>query len=607
MKTSHIFAKTLLWGALFAAAGCSSFLDEENIASQSAEDFYATAKGYESLINGAYHTLKSVYNTTDYYSLTQLGTDLSTQNNGTTTHALNQYTVDYMNDNGTVYNQWKRLYEALKNVNSAIDHAPFVITKTQDPRDGMDEALLAQRVAEAKFLRALYLFEIVKNWGQGPLILSEPTSPTTTSQLDSGEKFYEQILRDLQDVLDSELPMKQPAAQYGRVSKAAAKHLRALVLLTRGYQSYGSADDFRNALRDAEDVILRSGHRLLDDYALVHRQANEENDEIIFCVNFSAGSGWNTNIWTEFYLFVYREGWTDLGFSSIYCNDWATVMPTKYTYTLFDWKKDHRAEVTFMSPFNGDPATSIDGRSYGVNWFQSTNGIVVPKGQPVLYFPVPVEDDYKQWSDAEKQASADAGCFYYNYPEGDYRDAGSDDYYKTGYQSRNAVSRTWLPVWKFKDNNTIYNSSGTVSQGMRDIYLFRMAETCLIAAEAAVKAGDNDKALTYINMVRDRAKKNAPEAGLASYSGTVTIDDVLDERALELFGEAPRWNDLTRTGKLAERVLEYNWDVTHITGGLIRTQLSQETDAKYSLRPIPISWLNTLSNGSELKNNPGWE
>ena len=64
---------------------------------------------------------------------------------------------------------------------------------------------------------------------------------------------------------------------------------------------------------------------------------------------------------------------------------------------------------------------------------------------------------------------------------------------------------------------------------------------------------------------------------------------------------------VTRTGKLAERVLEYNWDVTHITGGLIQTQLSAATNAKYSLRPIPVNWLNTLSNGQELGNNPGWE
>lgn len=603
----HILTKALLGLSIFSFASCSDFLTEKNIASQSAEEYFATAAGYESLMSGAYNSLKSIYNSTNYYSLTQLGTDLSTQNNGNTTNALNQYTVDYQTNNATVFNQWKALYAALKDVNAVIGRADAVITKEQDPRDGMASDLIAEHVAEAKFLRALYYFELVKNWGKAPLIVEEPTTASTESALASGAEIYDQILADLADVLASKLPMKQPAANHGRVSKAAALHLRSLVYLTRAYQSYAQSSDFANALKDAEEVINNSGHKLLSDYAMVHRQTNEVNDEIIFAANYSKGAGWDGNIWSEFYLFVYREGWNDIGFSGIYRNDWASVMPTKYAYLLFDWKKDHRAEVSFMSPFNGDPATSIEGENSGKNWLESTKGIKVPVGEPVIYFPLPIESDYKQWTEAEKAASASAGLFYYNYPTGSYKDCANDDYYITGYQSMNSSSRAWLPLWKFKDSNTIYQSSGTVGMGCRDIYLARLAETYLIAAEAAVGTKDNAKALTYINAVRNRAANGASEPGLAPYSGTVTIDDVLTERALELFGEAPRWNDLTRTGKLAEKVLECNWDVTNITGGLIKTQLSSATEQKYSLRPIPTAWLTTLTNSSELQNNPGWE
>ena len=137
--------------------------------------------------------------------------------------------------------------------------------------------------------------------------------------------------------------------------------------------------------------------------------------------------------------------------------------------------------------------------------------------------------------------------------------------------------------------------------------MFRLAETYLIAAEAAVKNNDNPNALFYINKVRERAAKNAPETGLSLYAGTVTLDDVLDERAMELFAEVPRWNDLQRTRKLAERVLKYNWDTNNIAGG-IPTQLTTETFlSKYIRRPIPLTWLNALSNGQELGNNPGWQ
>ena len=163
MKTKTIFTRTCLAVSLLAVTGCSSFLDEENLASQSAEQYYSTADGYETLITGAYSTLKSVYNTTNYFQLTQLGTDLGTQNDGTSTNVLNQYTVDYAVDNDAVYNQWKALYEALKNVNAAINRAGSVKTEDEDIFEGINPDVLAQRVAEAKFLRALYLFEIVKN------------------------------------------------------------------------------------------------------------------------------------------------------------------------------------------------------------------------------------------------------------------------------------------------------------------------------------------------------------------------------------------------------------------------------------------------------------
>ena len=410
--------------------------------------------------------------------------------------------------------------------------------------------------------------------------------------------------------------MKQPDSEYGRVSKAAAKHLRSLVYLTRGYQTYGASSDFDNALADAEDVIRNSGHELLPDYALVHRQSNEENNEIIFCVNYANKDKYWGNLWSEFYMPVYREGWVDLAPDNMYGADAAayTIMPTKYAYLLFDWKKDQRARVTFMSPYNGDAATSVDGRTCGNNYFQSINGSVVPKGEPVIYFPVPLEGGFNNhtYTQVEKDAAKEKGQYYFNYPSGtlaekSYKEVAGDDYYIMGYQGGDAGSRTWLPVWKFKDVNMQHGGTGgSVGHGSGDIYMYRLAETYLIAAEAAVQVNDNAKALMYINTVRQRASNNAPEGGLNLYSGTITIDDVLDERALELFGEVPRWNDLTRTGKLAERVLEYNWDVSNIDGA-VKTELSTSTNAKFSLRPIPLAWLNSLSNGQELGNNLGWE
>ena len=603
MKIKKYVVKGLV--ALLLVMGttsCGDFLDEVNHSSQSADEYFMTKNGYEGLVNACYSRLRTIYNSKDYIMLSQLGTDLCTQNNTIGLSPLNQYTVTYDANQGSVYEHWKNLYAALKDANSAVDRSDKVLLLSDDP-DGIDDDILKQRVAETKALRALFLFEIIRNWGQAPLLMHEPLEPTKTAELANGQAFYQQIFTDLNDAI-SILPARQTGVNYGRMSGAAAKHLRALAYLTRGYESYADSKDFENAYKDAVDVYVNSGHQLLDDYQMVHRQSNEINDEIIFTVGFSTGANHNVNNWPKWYLFPYREGWAGLSKDSYYSNDDAAAIPTKYAYLMYDWQKDRRPSVTYMSPVNGAPETSTDGRNTGKNWFQCTGAIegVFEKGDTIIYFPVPTDSKFKFWSQAEKDA---VKYTVYNFPTGDPTDMAGEDYFKMGYQTTNNNTRAFLPVWKFKDANTVYNENGNAS-GTRDIFLFRLAETCLIAAEAAVKNNDNPNALIYINKVRERAAKNAPQAGLSSYNGTVTLDNILDERAMELFAEVPRWNDLQRTRKLAERVLKYNWDVNNISGG-IPTQLTETSfNNKYNLRPIPLTWLNSLSNGQELGNNPGW-
>jgi len=89
--------------------------------------------------------------------------------------------------------------------------------------------------------------------------------------------------------------------------------------------------------------------------------------------------------------------------------------------------------------------------------------------------------------------------------------------------------------------------------------MIRYAEVLLIAAEAAVELGDNASALMYINEVRARARQGGqstngnydeetipPSEYPQDLTGTVTIDDVLEERRIELAFEGKRWYDIKR-------------------------------------------------------------
>src|SRR5689334_11606910 len=100
--------KGMLVVALAAgAASCKrSFLDEVNYSSQSAEQYFATKAGYESLVNGCYSNLRSIYNSKDYQNVTQLGTDLVTQNYPGAVNPLNQYTVTLTSNETSISNYW---------------------------------------------------------------------------------------------------------------------------------------------------------------------------------------------------------------------------------------------------------------------------------------------------------------------------------------------------------------------------------------------------------------------------------------------------------------------------------------------------------------------
>ena len=93
---------------------------------------------------------------------------------------------------------------------------------------------------------------------------------------------------------------------------------------------------------------------------------------------------------------------------------------------------------------------------------------------------------------------------------------------------------------------------GSVRATSHNYSMMRYAEVLLIAAEAAVELGDNGSATTYINMVRERARaggswnSTAPSAVPADISGAVTVNDVLEERRLELAFECKRWYDIAR-------------------------------------------------------------
>ena len=183
----------------------------------------------------------------------------------------------------------------------------------------------------------------------------------------------------------------------------------------------------------------------------------------------------------------------------------------------------------------------------------------------------------------------------------------------------NHISRKKYPInWKLgiyrTDNNGGLGSK--VNGGSpRPWSIAKFSEFYLLAAEAAVKLGDNASAYNYVNVLRARAGKQTFSQNdnvavsvdhsaemVAATPATITIDYILDERSREFWGEGYRWYDLVRTQKWTERASTYHIaDVGYTDKDL--KEFKRNIPANYYIRPIPQGQLDGMKMTDEEKTN----
>jgi len=125
--------------------------------------------------------------------------------------------------------------------------------------------------------------------------------------------------------------------------------------------------------------------------------------------------------------------------------------------------------------------------------------------------------------------------------------------------------------------------------------MFRLADVYLMYAEAVLRGGaggDQGTALTYINMLRERAYDD--DSGNIS-AGDLTLDFIIDERARELYWECHRRTDLRRYDLLTGGDYLWPWKGN--------AQDGRATDSKYNLFPLPSSDVGANPN---LEQNPNY-
>ena len=536
---------------------CDDYIEEDIFSDITSENFIDEETA-DQLIVGIYSSLRPTYSD---YSFKFFGTDIFASQGEVFSFLP---TNDYFNLNADLGTSvWANNYSIVGKANTAINRFQNQVAWSESNLGARDYG-----IAQAKALRALAYFNLAQQYGGVVLELEEATTIKTDYARSTEEATYAQIITDLEEAI----PALLDEPETGRFSKRAAQHLLAEVYLTRGYTSFGSAADFSTAASLAETAI--GGYDIRSQsFAEVFDIGNQVNDEILFAVQWGTG-GLDTDKQNNKHAAFMNQVFQYPGITRIgtpYGTQGFGAMPTPFFYSLFA-ENDTREEATIHRVLFADAEEVYDADgSEG----PLPEDLIQP-GDTVVYYP-------KNPLDAIELA--DKLNRYYVYQPDQYLFGLPDNIPDATYQYSANILRTNFPIFKKFDDDDFNEST----DGARDTFIFRVAGTHLIAAEAYLAAGNAASALSHLNIVRERA------TGVANEYTAVTIDDILNERALELAGETNRWAVLKRTGKLEERISAHNPQV--VDHGAFDSSI-------HLVRPIPASELQ-LSDGS-LEQNPGY-
>ena len=481
-KINWLLALTFL-----VVSGCSDdfvYVDGED---ENSEDYFNTPEDYDLALVGAYDLLQSTYLNV---MLGEIASDNTLAGGESATDVPGIQEIDDMEHtpvNQQLRDIWSWMFAGVNRANYILEFQDKI------DFDGKDEI-----IAQARFLRAYYYFELVKWFGDVPLAVDQRILFGQQFNIERApqEEVYALIEQDLMFAANT-LPATQ--AVKGRITSGAAQ-----ALLGKAYLYQGKFAEAASAF----EPIIGAQYSLEEDYDNIFEHDGENGPGSIFEVQYSDEEG--------------------AGFGCLQCSE-------------------------------GNVAVGFNGiRNYSGPEFDSGFSFNVPTQEVVDQFN---ENDIRKdvaILDIEEWA-AQTGATY------------SEGYEHTGYYNRKYIARQG-------DLNT-GDANLTNPNNYRAI---RYADVLLMAAEANYKKSsqDLDKARNYLNMVRERAGLDP-----VNLSGAALLEQIYEDRRLELVGEGHRFFDLVRTGRAAEEIEGF------VTG-------------KHELFPIPAIEIELAGNNWE--QNPGY-
>jgi starch-binding outer membrane protein, SusD/RagB family len=565
--------------ALFA--GCSqSFLDTVPLTSKTNNDYYQTPTDMQMALTAAYVTMVSVPDGSVLNAYPTLISELMSDDrfggggdNDLTPRAI----CDFKIDGQDMYRgAWLRYYRGIFRCNMLLENI--------DKPKYDSEAQKGKVEGEARFLRAMFYFDLSRLFGDVPLVLE--TAPLNLPKTPAAQT-YAQIATDLKKAIEVFPSVPWSVSEMGRGNKYNAEALMARVFLF--YTGYYEATDLPLAdggtitkaevIAWLEDCRDNSGYQLMPEFRnmwpyAVANTANSEkpykyavdnnlswygeagtNKETMFALKFSTFASWGTSIYYSNQMDLF-QGWRAYSYKGAMGEGWGMGTVNK---SLWDAWPDQDVRKRGSICKVDDATEGIDA-SYGLG----------------TDFHDKQMDETGYWQKKYRPVNVYKNSDWHNY---------SVDFY-------NATKNFQL------DN-------------MQDIVLIRFADVLLMHSELT-------ETVAGINAVRARSSVPLPDPPPATTThpslpplASYTLDALKEERRYELAFEGSRYYDLLRwAGKSnlasVETILEAQNGVGTINNGVTGTK--QGVD----FRPITGGFLQLPNSEIELSQgvlvqNPGWE